>query len=102
MGLCFDLCAVLEGHPDVFLAVDCDEIDHRQPVSIPELSQRLPAPQVFQIGLNLVLSACALGNKVGDLGVSGFGLIEPRNQTVVPFLVCTTIPMQQDSLCATE
>ena len=77
VGLCFDLGAVLEGHPDVFLAVDCDEIDHRQPVSIPELSQRLPAPQVFQIGFNLVHSGCALGNQVSDLGMSGLGFVEP-------------------------
>ena len=91
MGLCFNLGAVLKGHPNIVLAVDCDEIDHRQPVSIPELSQRLPAPQILQIGFNLVLSGCALGNQVGDLGVSGLGLIEPRNQTVVPFLVFSLI-----------
>ena len=44
MGLCFDLGTVLEGHPDVFFAVDCDEINHRQPVCFPELRQRLPVP----------------------------------------------------------
>ena len=44
MGLCLDLGAVLEGHPDVFFAVDCDAIKHRQPVCFPELRQRLPGP----------------------------------------------------------
>ena len=29
MGLCFDLGAVLEGHPDVVLAVDGDVVDQR-------------------------------------------------------------------------
>ena len=71
MGLCFDLGAVLEGYPDVFFAVNGDVIDHRQPVGIPELRQRLPAPQFLQIGFDLVLSCHALGNQVGDLGVSG-------------------------------
>ena len=47
MRLCLDLGAVLEGHPDVFLAVDRDEIYHRQPVGIPELRQRLPFSQLL-------------------------------------------------------
>ena len=38
-----------------------------------------------------MLSCHALGNQVGDLGVSGLGLIEPRHQTVVPFLVFSLI-----------
>ena len=79
MGLCFDLGAVLEGHPDVFFAVNGDVIDHRQPVGIPELRQRLPAPQLLQVGFDLVPSGCALGNQLGDLGMSGFGLIEPSH-----------------------
>lgn len=87
MGLCLDLGAVLEGHPDVFFAVNGDVVHHRQPVCFPELRQRLPVPQLNQIGFDLVLSCHALGNQVGDLGVSGLGLIEPRHQTVVPFLV---------------
>ena len=91
MGLCFDFGTVLEGHPDVLFAVDGDVVHHRQPVGFPELRQRLPAPQVFQVRFDLVLSGCALGNQVGDLGVSGLGLIEPRNQTVVPFLVFSLI-----------
>lgn len=32
-------------------------------------------------------SGCALGNQVGDLSVSGFGLIEPGHQSIVAFLV---------------
>ena len=87
MGLCLDLGAVLECHPDVILAVNCDVIDHRQPVGFTELRQRLPAPQVLQVGFDLVLPGHALGNQVGDLGVSGLGLIEPGYQSVVPFLV---------------
>ena len=83
MGLCFDLGAVLEGHPDVFFAVDGDVVHHRQPVGFPELRQRLPALQVLQVGFNLVLSCHALGNQVGDLGVSSLGLIEPGYQTVM-------------------
>ena len=83
MGLCFDLGAVLEGHPDVFFAVDGDVVHHRQPVGFPELRQRLPAPQVFQVCFDLVLSGHALGNQIGDLGVSGLGLIEPGYQTVM-------------------
>ena len=90
MGVCFDLGAVLEGHQDVFFAVAGTVIDHRQPVCFPELRQRLPAPQVFQVGFDLVLSGHALGNQVGDLGVSGLGLIEPGYQTVVAFLVSST------------
>ena len=87
MGLCFDLGAVLEGYPDVLFAVDGNVIHHRQPVCFPELRQRLPAPQVLQVGLDLVFSGRALGNQVSDLGVSGLGLIEPGYQTVVAFLV---------------
>ena len=87
MGLCLDLGAVLECHPDVLFSADGDVIDHRQPVGFTELRQRLPAPQVLQVGFDLVLPGHALGNQVGDLGVSGLGLIEPRHQTVVPFLV---------------
>lgn len=87
MGLCLDLGAILEGHPDVVLAVNGDVIHHRQPVCFPELRQRLPAPQFLQIEFDLVLSCHALGNQVGDLGVSGIGFIEPRHQTVVPLLV---------------
>ena len=87
MGLCFDLGTVLEGHPDVLFAVDGDVVHHRQPVCFPELRQRLPAPQLFQVGFDLVLSGHALGNQIGDLGVSGLGLIEPDHQSVVPFLV---------------
>ena len=83
MGLCFDLGAVLEGHPDVVLAVDGDVIDHRQPVGFPELCQRLPAPQLLQVSFNLMPSGRALGNQVCDLGVSSLGLIEPSYQTVV-------------------
>ena len=87
VGLCFDFSAVLEGHPDVVLSVNGDVVHHRQPVCFPELRQRLPTPQVLQVGFDLVLASHALGNQVGDLGVSGLGLIEPRHQTVVPFLV---------------
>ena len=87
MGLCLDFGAVLEGHPDVLFAVDGDVVHHRQPVCFPELRQRLPATQVLQVGFDLVLSGHALGNQVGDLGVSGFGLIEPGHQSIVPFLV---------------
>ena len=87
MGLCFDFGAILEGHPDVFFIVNDDVVHHRQPVCFPELRQRLPAPQVFQVCFDLVLSGHALGNQIGDLGVSGLGLIEPDHQSVVPFLV---------------
>jgi len=75
--LSFDLGAVLEGHPDVILAVDGDVVHHRQPVCFPELRQRLPAPQLFQVGFDLVPSGRALGNQVSGLGVSGLGLVEP-------------------------
>ena len=34
-----------------------------------------------------MLPGHALGNQVGDLGVSGLGLIEPGHQSVIPFLV---------------
>ena len=91
MGLCFDLGAVLEGHPDVLFAVDGDVVHHRQPVCFPELRQRLPAPQVFQVCFDLVLSGHALGNQVSDLGVSGLGLVEPGYQTIVAFLVFSLI-----------
>ena len=87
MGLCLDLCAILEGYAYVLFAVNGDVIDHRQPVGITELRQRLPASQLVQVGFDLVPSGCALGNQVGDLGVLGLGLIEPGYQTVIPFLV---------------
>ncbi len=83
MGLCFDLGAVLEGHPDILFAVNGDVVHHRQPVSFPELRQRLPAPQLLQVGFDLVPSGRALGNQLGDLGVSGLGLIKPGYQTIV-------------------
>ena len=81
MGLCFNLGAVLKGHPNIVLAVNGDVVHHRQPVCFPELRQRLPAPQVFQVCFDLVLSGHALGNQIGDLGVSGLGLIEPNRTT---------------------
>lgn len=77
MVLSFDLGAVLEGHPDVVLAVNGDVVHHRQPVCFSELRQRLPAPQLFQVGFDLGSPARALGDQVGDLGVSGLGLVEP-------------------------
>ena len=67
--------------------MDRDEIYHRQPVGISELRQRLPVSQLLQVGLDLVLPGCALGNQVGDLGMSGFGLIKPDHQSIVAFLV---------------
>ena len=91
MGLCFDFGAVLEGHSDVILAENGDVVHHRQPVCFPELRQRLPAPQLLQVGFDLVPSGRALGNQVGDLGVSGLGFIEPSYQTVVAFLVFSLI-----------
>ena len=91
MGLCFDLSTVLEGHPDVLFAVDGDVIDHRQPVCFPEVRQRLPVPKLLQVGFDLMLSGHALGNQVGDLGVSSIGFIEPGHQSVVPFLVFSLI-----------
>ena len=91
MRLCFDLGAILEGHPDVHFAVDGDEIDHRQPVGFPELRQRLPAPQVFQVCFDLVLSGHAFGYQVGNLSVSRLGLIEPGHQSIVAFLVFVLI-----------
>lgn len=90
-ALCFDLGAVLEGHPDVVLAVNGDVVHHRQPVGFPELRQRLPVPQFSQVGFDLVPSGRALGNQVSDLGVSGLGLIEPSHQTIVAFLVFSLI-----------
>ena len=91
MGLCLDFGAVLEGHPDVVLAVNGDVVHHRQPVCFPELRQRLPAPQLFQVGFDLVLPGRALGNQVSDLGVSGLGFVEPGYQTIVAFLVFSLI-----------
>ena len=76
LGLCFDLCAVLKGHSDVILAENGDVVHHRQPVCFPELRQQLPAPQLFQVGFDLVPSGCALGNQVGDLCVSSLGFIK--------------------------
>ena len=91
MGLCLDLGTVLEGHPNVVLAVDGDVVHHRQPVCFPELRQRLPVPQLSQVGFDLVPSGRALGNQVSDLGVSGLGLIEPSYQTILAFLVFSLI-----------
>ena len=91
MGLCLDFGAVLEGHPDVVLAVNGDVVHHRQPVCFPELRQRLPALQLFQVGFDLVSSGRALGNQVSDLGVSGLGLVEPGYQTIVALLVFSLI-----------
>ena len=34
MGLCLDLGAVLEGHLDVVLAVDCNVVHHCQPPAL--------------------------------------------------------------------
>lgn len=67
MRLCFDFCAILEGRSNVILAVDCDVIDHRQPVFLTELRQWFSVSQLLQIGLNLMLPGCALGNQVSDL-----------------------------------
>ena len=39
----------------------------------------------------MVSSGCAPGNQVGDLRVSGFGLIELIHQTIVAFLVLSLI-----------
>lgn len=88
---CLDLGAVLEGDPDVFLAINGDIVDHCQPVRIPELRQRLSVSKLLQVGFNLEPSGRALGNQLGDLGVSGPGLIEPSHQTVVAFLVVSLI-----------
>ena len=63
MGLCFNLGAVLEGHPDVVLSVNGDVVHHRQPVCFPELCQRLPVSQLFQVGFDLVPSGRALGTR---------------------------------------
>ena len=68
-----------------------DVVHHRQPVCFPELRQRLPVPQLSQVGFDLVPSGRALGNQVSDLGVSGLGLIEPSHQTIVAFLVFSLI-----------
>ncbi len=91
MGLCLDLGAVLEGHPDILFAVNGDVVHPRQPVGFPELCQRLPVSQLFQVGFDLVPSGRALGNQVSDLGVSGLGLVEPGYQSVVAFLVFSLI-----------
>ena len=82
MELCVDLGAVLEGHADVLLTVYGDVIDHRQPVGIPELRQRL-----IQIGFDLVLAGFPFGNHVGNFSLSALGLVEPSDQRVVVFLV---------------
>ena len=60
MGLCFNLGAILKGHPNVVLAVNGDVVHHRQPIGIPELRQRLPAPQLLQVGFDLMLSGHVL------------------------------------------
>ena len=39
---------------------------------------------------------CAFGNQIGDLGVSGFGLIEPGHQSIVAFLIFGLI---QGNMC---
>lgn len=83
MRLCFDFGAVLEGHPDVLFAVDGDVVHHRQPVCFPELRRWFPAPQVFKVCFDLVLSGHALGNQIGDLSVSGLCLIKPGHQSIV-------------------
>ena len=41
MGLCFNLGAVLKGHPDIVLAVNGDVVHHRQPVCFPEFRQKI-------------------------------------------------------------
>lgn len=87
MGLCFNISTVLESYSNVVLTVDGDEVNHRQPVCLPELRQRLPTPQVLQVGLDLVPLGHALGNQVGNFGVSSLGLIEASNQTIVALLI---------------
>ena len=87
VGLCFDLGAVLEGHPDLVLAVNGDVVHHRQPVGIPELRQRLPATQLIQVGFDLMFAGFPLGNQIGDFGLSALGLVEPGDQRIVAFLV---------------
>ena len=37
MGLCFDIDAVLESHPDVLFAMNGNVVHHRQLVGFPEL-----------------------------------------------------------------
>ena len=49
LRFCLDLGTVHGGRPDVFLAVDRDAICRRQPVSIPELRERLPVSQLSQV-----------------------------------------------------
>lgn len=93
MGLCLDLGAVLEGHPDVVFAVNGDVVHHRQPVSFTEFRQQLPASQILQIGFNLVPSGCALGNQVCDLGVSDLDLIEPSYALTLSFDSPTLLAM---------
>ena len=99
MGLCFDLGAVPEGHPDILFAVNGDVVHHRRPVCFPELRQRLPVPQLSQVGFDLVPSDRALGNQVSDLGVSGLSLIEPSYQTIVAFLVCGAVSALHGAVC---
>lgn len=47
MRLCFEFGAVLEGHPDVILAVNGDVVDHHQSVDFPEFPQRLQIPKLL-------------------------------------------------------
>ena len=49
VGVCFELGAVLEGHPDVLFAVDGDVVRHRQPVGFPELRERLSVSQLMLV-----------------------------------------------------
>ena len=77
VGLCFDLGAVLEGHPDVFFAVNGDVIDHCQPVGIPELRQRFLVSQLIQVGFDLMFAGFPLGNQIGDFGLPAVCLVEP-------------------------
>ena len=86
MGLCFDLGTVLEGHPDVLFAVDGDVVHHRQPVCFPELRQRLPAPQVFQVCFDLVLSGGSSPRDINFLpGCRWFGAANEFSDTVFFF-----------------
>lgn len=85
MGLCFDFSAVFESHADVLFAVYGYVINHRQPVGIPELRQRITVSQFVQVGFDLVLASFSLGNQVGNFGLSALGLIELDDQRIVVF-----------------
>ena len=84
-GLCFDLCAVLEGHQNVVLAENGDVVHHRQPVGIPELRRQITVSQFVQVGFDLVLASFSLSNQVGNFGLSALGLIELDDQRIVVF-----------------